>query len=892
MASTLQLGRFSPREARMTDREKGSSDRLVFYRAVSVTAEDESSRTMLSHAAEALDAEAVELLLSRGADPNAQDRSELTPLLRVAAGPQGWDDDPETVEKTTAALLSGGASLLPRDSSGRNAAQRAASGLVYPFFIALEKAGKKPSGREEGTGNTLLHLVADAVKIFRELPGVEAVEREVDAVMIAKILVERLGFEKDPENALGRTPRMLAVRAGSRLLAPWLAHGQEIFAKTDRGSYLLLTGGATIHEAAAARNARAVAALIRLGLAPDEPAEIGSESEVVGLTPLSVAASVMATDVMDLLLENGADPTAPVNGKASGGRLTEGTSAMRMLLWAPSSPTRMPSGLTAQDWRQALTAMLRAPAAAAIGGPNYVANAPVDPEGSTPLLVLAKTLGRGWRAGEKDWASLAAGILLMQGADPNRAAPDGITPLAWAVRDGGSTAEDLIEMLLEAGAAVDKADARGVTPLMEAAALSDAAKAQVMLERLLDAGANPTIQDAEGHTALDFAAREGHAKVLGKLLDAVSAWVEAHPQAPDDDEGMSSPEPELLVSETVSEVTTEETAKMAPDTVPEDVPKSAVPAAPAAPAAPASSGFFARMRARAGVSEPASTSPQTEEASEPEPKPATNGTVAADVGGKAGQGFFARMRARNASSPVASSPQTVSTSATSTTPPSSPTTQELPEVPESADGCAATARTDDDDAKGESDPSAITPDEYHRRAAALAFFLKLVGPEDRSENERILLAQGLMSSVFGPKKPPMPGFGRKADDASESADPDDRLARKVADLLIDWGDAVELDWKTETDDFIAAVWSMKRTALLRDAGFESLPLDLADDEVPAYVRTFDAMAEMLGLPLRLASLAINADAYVLLLLPAGAVAPARGAAASAGLRLDDAKHMA
>lgn len=886
MASTLQLGRFSPRETRLTDREKGSSDRLVFYRAVSVTAEDESGRTMLSHAAEALDAEAVTLLLSRGADPNAQDRSELTPLLRVAAGPHGWDDDPEAVEKTATALLSGGASLLPRDGSGRNAAQRAASGLVYPFFIALEKVGKKPSGREEGTGNTLLHLVADAVKVFRDLPGAEAVEREVDAVMIAKILVERLGFEKDPENALGRTPRMLAVRAGSRLLAPWLAHGQEIFAKTDRGSYLLLTGGATVHEAAAARNAKAVAALIRLGLAPDEPAEIGSESEVVGLTPLSVAASVMATDVMDLLLENGADPTAPVNGKASGGRLTEGTSAMRMLLWAPSSPTRMPSGLTAQDWRHALTAMLRAPAAAPQGGAAYVANAPVDPDGSTPLLVLAKTLERGWRAGEKDWATLAAGILLMQGADPNRTAPDGVTPLAWAVRDGGSAAEDLIEMLLEAGAAVDKADARGVTPLMEAAALSDAAKAQAMLERLLDAGANPTLQDSEGHTALDFAAREGHARALGKLLDAVSAWVEAHPQAPDDDEGMSSPEPELSVSETVSEATSEVTAKMAPDAAPEDVPESAFPAAPA------SSGFFAQMRARAGVSEPASAQPETQDAPETEQKPATDGTVAADEGGKAGQSFFARMRARNALSPVASSPQTVSTSATSTTPPSSPTTQELPEVPESADGCEATARTDEVNTEGESDPTAITPDEYHRRAAALAFFLKLVEPEDRSENERILLSMGLMSSVFGPKKPPMPGFGRKADDASQSAAPDDRLARKVADLLIDWGDAVELDWKTETDDFIAAVWGMKRAALLRDAGFESLPLNLTDDEVPAYVRTFDAMAEMLGLPLRLASLAINADAYVLLLLPAGAVAPARGAAASAGLRLNDAKHMA
>ena len=114
----------------------------------------------------------------------------------------------------------------------------------------------------------------------------------------------------------------------------------------------------------------------------------------------------MAVDVMTLLLNAGADPTARINGKARGGRDTEGTSAMRMLLWAPQSSTSIPSNLSADDWAKALETMLRT---------ESVANAPVDAEGLTPLLTLAQNIGRGWRAGEANWAELATGILLRKG---------------------------------------------------------------------------------------------------------------------------------------------------------------------------------------------------------------------------------------------------------------------------------------------------------------------------------------------------------------------------------------------------------------------------------------------------------------------------------------------
>lgn len=882
MAANLDPGPLSPREALLADRRAGAADRLPFYEVVSVTAEDGSGRTMLSHAAEALDAEAVAVLLRRGADPNAVDRSELTPLLRVAAGPRDWPDDPASLDETVTVLLQGGASMIPRDSSGRNAAQRAAANLVHPFFRALEKAVVKPSGREEGTGDTLLHLVARAVEAFRNLPGEEAVERETDALMIAKILVERFGFDREARNSLGRTARDLAVKAGSRLLAPWLAHGDEVLGKTERCSLLLLTGGATAQEAAAMRDETKTAALIRLGLAPDEPAAEGDQQ---GLTPLSAAAEAMAVGAMELLLDAGADPAARLNQKAPGGRMTEGTSAMRMLIWAPGSPTRLPSGLTLQDWRRALTMMLRAPALQERGGARFVADAPADPEGRTPLLILAQQLGRGWRAGGADWATSAAGVLLTNGADPNRAMPPagdpspfaqitgGATPLHLALRAEGPAAEDFVQILLDAGADPNLADVKGVTPLMTAAGHGNPASAEAMTERLLEAGADPTASDAEGRTALDRAAAEGHARVVGKLLDAVSAWREMHPK------------PEDAGAAEAASSGNDAPAGPQDDCGPAPAPEPAAPEEDAE--APSGSSFFARIRARAPQAAPepatggAPVAPQSnatkaaKEAGEPveaNEEPAVPEVHPARAG--SGSSFFARIRARAPQAPSTRPEDPSELEAEAVLQP------EKGDAPGAPEACAASSAPETS--------TALTPEARTERIRTTFFFLKLLAPEEKPLHEVELLARGLVDAAFSPGDWVNP-FTK--DRAYADLEPAARFPRMVADLLIGWGVAVEVDWKTEAEDFCAAVASLPAAALFRERGFEAIPLPSDDDEVPVYARHFDAVCEALGIPLRIAALDVDSDGFVLALLPARTVPAARGAAAAAGLRLSDSANM-
>jgi len=96
--------------------------------------------------------------------------------------------------------------------------------------------------------------------------------------------------------------------------------------------------------------------------------------------------------------------------------------------------------------------------------------------------------------------------------DVNRRAPDGSTPLQWAVYNG-----DVVEVrrLLRAGANVSIANNYGATPMSLAAEVGNAD----MLKVLLEAGANADSPNADGQTALMAVARTGNVEAVRLLLD-------------------------------------------------------------------------------------------------------------------------------------------------------------------------------------------------------------------------------------------------------------------------------------------------------------------------------------------------------------------------------------
>ncbi|XP_029968585.1 ankyrin repeat domain-containing protein 50 isoform X1 [Salarias fasciatus] len=140
-----------------------------------------------------------------------------------------------------------------------------------------------------------------------------------------------------------------------------------------------------------------------------------------------------------------------------------------------------------------------------------------DGDGRTALSVAALCVPTA--AGVKGFGEVAS-LLLERGADPCHRDDDGMTPLLLAAYEGH---EDVVELLLEAGADVDETAgpdggvpaAAAVTPLLAAAAMGH----MRTVSRLLFWGAAVDAIDCEGRTALCLAAARGSVEVVRALLD-------------------------------------------------------------------------------------------------------------------------------------------------------------------------------------------------------------------------------------------------------------------------------------------------------------------------------------------------------------------------------------
>jgi len=98
--------------------------------------------------------------------------------------------------------------------------------------------------------------------------------------------------------------------------------------------------------------------------------------------------------------------------------------------------------------------------------------------------------------------------VLEAGVDARRVYGNDLTALMWAAGHddgvGARAAIEVIELLLDAGAAIDARDNRGRSSLMIAAERGDAA----VVEFLLTRGADRSVADNSGKRAFDLAAND------------------------------------------------------------------------------------------------------------------------------------------------------------------------------------------------------------------------------------------------------------------------------------------------------------------------------------------------------------------------------------------------
>lgn len=379
--------------------------------------------------------------------------------------------------------LESGADAFGPDPQGRTPLHHAACAALAPVLRALLDCGVDPNVRDRG-GATPLHVAMSA--------------QRGDALLLVRALIAS-GADPEAPAGNGETPLGLALARGDSALEHWLRW------TTWRLPRRALRASDLPH-AALGGDAEAVSKLLELGFPIDT-------RDAAGATALLRACGAGYADVVQRLLDAGADVTAAAQSGAT--PLSAAISARQeavvgaLLERGVKIDQPLPSDATALM------------VAAALGFPEIVeallergADAALtDARGHTALHAAA---GFSFDSRDSLRCRRLLDALIKHGAPIDAVDGEGATPLLLllgAQSKPGRTNDDthlgaLLPVLLDAGAAIDHADQRGVTALHACAMHALFAPARVLMAR----GANREAVDAFARTPADVA------RVLG-LVD-------------------------------------------------------------------------------------------------------------------------------------------------------------------------------------------------------------------------------------------------------------------------------------------------------------------------------------------------------------------------------------
>lgn len=300
-------------------------------------------------------------------------------------------------------------------------------------------------------------------------------------------------------------------------------HADVVLALIQAGADVKATdqGGMTpLHCAAAAGGLPTVVALVEAG------ADVRARTRLPGSEPAHLAAGTNHPEVLEFLAKHGADLRAVDNSGNGLLHLAAAAGAVETITWlaeqhlaidAPGLLKYTALGMAAQNGDLATCALLLRLGASAEPPVGDLGISPLASAASVALPDLVELLlSRGADPKLPLLGNLATVDLATVQIGQSRRATLAILeklPLLRLPAKPGERAK-VIRLLVHGGMPLEQTDARGMTPLLNAAYFGNAEAVQTLLEL----GAKPDVTDKEGFTALHSAAEQGFVKVVELLL--------------------------------------------------------------------------------------------------------------------------------------------------------------------------------------------------------------------------------------------------------------------------------------------------------------------------------------------------------------------------------------
>ena len=413
-----------------------------------------------------LEAHAIEtLLIGAGANPKLmnQDGESAAEIweeieeaeARGAANKAGAGEARDTNEAAAQEPIPPGkpAWAMPDDPAAEALLKAAFDGSLDDLKAALAKG--TPVEAKSERGFTALNLAAGG--------------NHPEAV---KILIAAKA-DVNARDSNGHTPLQGCSRSDTHaeVVKLLIAAGADVNARDDTGTTAIEV--ASMSEGAV----KVVNMLIAAG------ADVNAQDDAIGWTPLHYAVMYGHTEIVKALIAAGADVNKAIPAETKLRKKTGYAGGTTPLIHAASS------NRTTE-----------------IAGLLIAAGADVnraDDRSWTPLLVAI----------DRKNTEMAV-MFLKAGANPNHVNQKGLTALGPAAQM--ENAAPLVQMLIEAGADVNRASPTGATPLLAAA---DAGRIE-NVKLLIAAGADVNARYKDGRTALNFVAGQENPELISVLLQA------------------------------------------------------------------------------------------------------------------------------------------------------------------------------------------------------------------------------------------------------------------------------------------------------------------------------------------------------------------------------------